>query len=276
MPQETIEGVIEEIVFYNPDNGYTVLSLAPTGGRTFGDDSITVVGRLLELQPGETVRFTGSWGNHPTYGEQFKAESMHLVTTTKDSLKRYLASGLIEGVGEQTARRIIDHFGDRALDILDAAPERIAEVPGIRADRARRIAESWAEQRKQRKILTFLQNYGITAELAYKIYGTYGDDTIQQVESDPYRLAVEVEGIDFQTADRIASNMGLAPDAPGRIKAGIVFALTGLNRDGHLYAPRPLVVEKATTILDAPASLCEKAITSMVKDAELVEFKRMA
>ncbi len=275
MPQETIEGVIEEIIFFNPDNGYTVLSLAPNSQVPgVGDDSIVVVGKLLELHPGETVRFTGFWTTHPEYGEQFKAQTMHLVTNA-GSLKRYLASGLIEGIGEQTAKKILDHFGDKAMDILDNAPERIREVPGIRTDRARRIAESWGEQRKQRKVLLFLQNYGITAELAYKIYETYGDDTIQVVESDPYQLTLEVEGVDFKTADQIAQVMGLSLDAPGRSRAGIIFALTTLNADGHIYAPRPLVVEKAAAMLEVPASRCEQAVESLIKDGEIVAFKQM-
>src|SRR5947207_13038601 len=119
MPSETIEGVIEDIIFYNAENGYTVLSLEPTRARPSGDESIIVVGRLLELQPGEMVRFTGTWTTHRDYGEQFKAESMHLVTATKDSIQRFLTSGLIDGIGEQTARKIVDHFGDKAMDILD-------------------------------------------------------------------------------------------------------------------------------------------------------------
>ncbi len=275
MRSETIEGVIEDIIFYNPDNGYTVLSLEPTTAHPSSDESIIVVGKLLELQPGEIVRFTGTWTTHRDYGEQFKAESMHLVTATKDSVHRFLTSGLIDGIGEQTARKIVDHFGDKAMDILDGDSSRIHEVPGIKANLARKIASSWMEQRRTRKVMLFLQNYGITAELAYKIYDAYGDDTISKIETDPFALVIDVEGIDFKTTDQIAQNMGLSSEAPGRVKAGIIYALTTLNADGHIYAPRPLVVEKACAILDVPASLCEQAITSLIKDAEVVAFKKM-
>ncbi len=276
MPQETIEGVVEDIIFRNPDNGYTVLSLEPRQkSSAFGDDSIIVVGKLLELQPGETVRFTGTWTTHREYGEQFKAEAMHLVTTTKDSLRRYVASGLIEGIGDTTARRITDYFGEEAMDILDKDPSRIHEVPGIKPDRAKKIEESWAEQRKSRKVMMFLQEHGITAALAHQIYEEYGDDTIEEIQADPYKLALDIEGVGFKVADQLAYSLGLGTEEPSRLRAGVIHALHTLNTDGHIFAPRPLVIERTAALLDVAPELCDQAITQLIKQAELVAFKRM-
>ncbi len=277
MPQETIEGVIEDIIFYNPDTGYTVLSLVPQGANSVQyNDEITVVGKLLELQPGETVRFTGSWTVHKEYGEQFRADAMHLVTATNASLERYLASGLIEGVGRQTAQQILDHFGEKAMDILDQDPSKIQDVPGIKPNRAKQIADSWAEQRKSRQALIFLQNHGITAALAHKIYEVYGDDTIKELEKDPYQLAVDVEGFGFKAADEIGQAMGKPNDAPERVRAGILFALATLGNDGHVYAPRPMVVDKAVALLGVPSELCDNAITALLKKKLVAHVKKMA
>ncbi len=230
MPKETIEGVVEDIIFYNAESGYTVLSLHPNGKHTLTDqidDEVVVVGKLVELQPGETVRFTGTWTVHKDYGQQFRAEAMHLVTTTSDSVQRYLANGLIDGVSKQTAKQILDHFGANAMEVLDNSPSRINEVPGLTAKRAKQIANSWADQRRSRKVMLFLQNYGITAGLAHKIYEA----------------------------------------------SGTLFALSQLSMDGHIYAPRPTLVEKTSEILGVPAELAESAITKLAKTQQLISLK---
>ncbi len=275
MQQEAIEGVIEDIIFHNPETGWTVLSLVPGGADASRfDDEVVVVGKMLELQPGETVRFTGSWTVHKDYGQQFKANSVHLVTSTVDSVQNYLASGLIEGIGKQTAKQILDHFGANAMDILDSTPSRINEVPGIPKNRAKIIAESWEEQRHSRKVMLFLQNYGITAGLAHQIYDTYGENTIQEIEADPYRLAVDIEGVTFKTVDQIARTMGLANDAVQRVRAGILYALNTLTMDGHVYAPRPMVIERTGELIDVSPELCETAISSLLKQEDIFSIKR--
>jgi exodeoxyribonuclease V alpha subunit len=274
MQKETIEGVVEDIIFHNPDTGWTVLSLRPgTSNPKTIDDEIVVVGKLLELQPGETVKFSGSWTVHKDYGQQFKAETMHLVTTTSDSVERYLASGLIDGIGKKTAHQILEHFGANAIEILDTSPSRVGEVPGINASRAKMISASWAEQRRSRKVMLFLQNYGITAALAHKIYETYGDDTIKEIEKNPYQLAMDVEGVGFKVADEIAQAMGLSNDAPPRIRAGILYTLSTLSSEGHTYAPRPFAVEKAAEILGVPRENCETAITALLRQKDLKVIK---
>src|SRR5260221_3457739 len=276
MPKETIEGVVEDIIFYNAESGYTVLSLHLNGKHTVSseiDDEVVVVGKLVELQPGETVRFTGTWTVHKDYGQQFHADAMHLVTTTSDSVQRYHASGLIDGISKQTAKQILDHFGANAMEVLDNTPSRIHEVPGLTAKRAKQIANSWAEQRRSRKVMLFLQNYGITAGLAHKIYEAYGDDTIEEIQKNPYKLALDVEGIGFKQADQIAQEMGLSVESAQRVQAGTLFALSQLSMDGHIYAPGPTLVEKTSEILGVPAELAESAITKLAKTQQLISLK---
>jgi len=274
MPQETIEGVIENVIFHNPDTGYTVLSVSPQSD-SYNGDSVVVVGKLLELHPGETVRFTGTWTTHREYGDQFKAEAMHLVASAATATMRYLTSGQIAGITDLNAKRIIDHFGDKALEILDDDPEKIHDVPGIKPVIARKIAASWAEQRKSRKVLMFLQSYGITAGLAHQIYEAYGDKTIEQIQTDPYRLTVDIPSVDFKTADQIAQNIGLSIEAPARLRAGVIHALNTLGNDGHIFAPKPMVIDKAAAILGVEPELCEKATKKALKDGDLVSFRKM-
>ncbi len=274
MPTESIQGVVEDIIYRNADNGWTVLSITVNSGKPgYSGDETTVVGKFPELQPGETVRFTGSWTVHKEYGEQFKADSMHLVTTTQESVETILASGMIEGIGRQTAMQIIKHFGTNAIDILDESPERIHEVSSIPTKRARIIAQSWAEQRQSRKALMFLQNYGITAALAHRIYEAYGDDTIKQVQDDPYKMALDIEGFDFKTADQIARALGHSSESMQRAKAGVLFALTTLSGEGHVYAPRPLLIEKMTGLLDISEAVSDSAITTLLRNKEIVSIK---
>lgn len=278
MPLETIEGIVEEIIFCNPENGWTVLCLQPQAAdkkSALNMDEVIVVGKLLDIQPGESVRFTGTWTVHKEYGEQFKAEAMHLLTHSANDLQRFLASGQIEGLGPETAQRIIQHFGAATMDILDESPERIHEVPGIKPTHAKRIASSWAETRRSRKVMMFLQNYNITAGLAHKIYDAYGEDTIEEIQSNPYRLAFDIEGVDFKTADQIAQNMGLAGESTPRIRAGIQFALTTLGSDGHIYVPRPMLIEKAGQMLEVPPELCNTAITALLRSKDLIAIKKM-
>ncbi len=259
MPPETLEGVIERVTFYSEDSGYTVLQLRPSEplyGQVGRDGLATVVGTLPQLQVGENVQFSGSWKVHPEYGKQFRAEKVQQLTPkTLDGLKKFLGSGIIKGIGTVTAQRIIDHFGMKAIDILDNKPDRIQEVPGIGTYRAELIAKAWAEQYKIKEIMIFLQGHGISASHAVKIHKEYGDAAVQVVKSDPYRLARDITGIGFKTADSIARNLGLAPDSPERIAAGVVYALETLTNDGHVYAPRPVVVSKVAELLelrDAP------------------------
>src|SRR5512136_1743781 len=185
MQQESLEGVVERITYYSDETGYTVLRLRPNKlpfGRA--DTLFTVVGTLPELQPGESVRLTGAWTTHREHGKQFRADSVEqMAPATLEGLRRYLGSGLIKGVGEVTARRIVDHFGLHTLDILDKMPDRLQEVPGVGRHRTGLIIRAWAEQQKIKEVMLFLQTHRVSTTLAVKIYKTYGDSSIDQVLS---------------------------------------------------------------------------------------------
>lgn len=295
MLPETLEGTIERITYFSEESGYTVLRLKPntttsSGSGRRGPDLHTVVGVMPPLQPGETVRFTGAWVMHNEYGRQFKAESvMQIVPATVEGLRRYLGSGMIKGIGPTTAQRIVDHFGLDVIDILNNAPERVQEVPGIGAYRAELIARSWADQYRVREIMIFLKGHGITDSQAVKIYKEYGDAAISIVKGDPYRLARDIQGIGFRIADRIAQSLGLSPESPERIRAGVLFALEMFTNDGHVYGPRPLVAQRVAELLTLQATedeytyddegrpipplnpLIEDAIDRLAADAEIVK-----
>lgn len=243
-----------------------MVRLAPTTPLGFWsgvDDEglVTVVGNLPEVTPGESLEIEGTWQTHASYGRQFRAENVRRVTpATVEGIRRYLGSGLIKGIGPGLARRIVEHFGLETLNILDEDPGRLREVDGIGPQRVRYIARAWAEQREIKRVMLFLQSHGVSTGLAVKIYKTYGDDAIRQVEDDPYRLARDVHGIGFITADQIARNLGLAHDHPARLEAGLVYALNQAAEDGHVYLPEPELVERAADLLDAPAPDVQAAV----------------
>ncbi|MBX3062067.1 MAG: ATP-dependent RecD-like DNA helicase [Anaerolineae bacterium] len=273
---ETIEGVVEDIIFRNPDNGWTVMTIRPARPHPKADgEEITVVGKTMELHPGENVTAVGEWAVHKEYGQQFKAESIRAVLNSADDVKKYLTSGIVKGIGAETANRILRHFGSKAVEILDDNPQRFADIPGIKPTVAASLAESWLEARSERRVITFLQNAGFTLPVAQRIYETYGDDAIDQVKQDPYQLALDIQGVNFRKVDELAYNIGMQADSPERLIAGVVFALSQLcNNDGHVYAPRGLVVDKAAEVLGVERDLCEEAVTKALKRKQLIKKPR--
>src|SRR5579859_7033580 len=249
MSSEFLEGVVERITFYNPDNGYTVLRLRPNKlhrGQVGKDGLATVVGELPELQPGESVRFRGTWTSHKDFGSQFGADAVEQTApATVEGLRRYLGSGLIKGIGPVTAKNIVAHFGMQTLDVLDQAPTRLLEVAGVGKHRATLIGKAWVAQKQIKEVMLFLQTHRVTTALAVRIYKAYGDDAIQRVKANPYQLAQDVYGIGFKTADQIARNLGMPFDSVQRVAAGIVFALNELTEDGHVFGPREAVTKIA-------------------------------
>jgi exodeoxyribonuclease V alpha subunit len=227
---DTLTGSVERITYYSDETNYCVLRLRPDQLPLGRDDLITVVGAMPELQPGESVRLQGEWTNHPQYGRQFRAEMVTQVRpATVKAIERYLGSGLIKGVGPVTAKKIAEFFDKDTLDVLDRTPGRVLEVPGVGKHRAKLIGEAWQEQQHIKEVMLFLQGHGITSGLAVKIYKQYGNESIPIVSRDPYRLAADIFGIGFRTADKIAQDLGLPPDAPGRIAAGITFFCRVMN-----------------------------------------------
>jgi len=261
---ENLDGSIERITYYNSENGYSVLRLRPEHGRPSGADRqglVTVTGNLPELQPGEHVALQGRWANHPKHGAQFQVEiCVQTMPATTAGIRRYLGSGLIKGIGSRLAERIVARFGAQTLEIIEATPERLLEVPDIGQKRARLIAAAWQEQQQVKQIMLFLHSHGVSTNLAIKIYKQYGDQALSVVQNDPYRLSRDIFGVGFKTADRLAQALGLASDHPGRIEAGVEYALSEMSNDGHVYAPQGQLVERAAELLELDGDIILPAL----------------
>ncbi|HSV75269.1 MAG TPA: ATP-dependent RecD-like DNA helicase [Chthonomonadales bacterium] len=246
-----LEGVIERITFHAEETGYTVARIAAPGER----DPITAVGAMGSPNVGESVRLHGRWSKHREFGRQFQVERYETIRpATAAAIEKYLGSGLVKGVGPAMARRIVSVFGEATLDVIEEAPRRLLEVPGIGAVRMERIRAAWAEQRAVRAVMLFLQGHGVSPTYAVRIYRRYGDDAIRVVELDPYRLAADIWGIGFRTADKIARELGFAIDSPERLRAGILYTLQQATDDGHMYVPEPELIRRAAEILEVDVS----------------------
>ncbi len=264
-PMDSLAGVVERITFFNPENGYSVIRLQPARGEL-----VTVVGNLPEVTPGESLRLRGLWTSHTDYGRQFKAEQCEQVLpATVDGIRRYLGSGLIKGVGPRTAEKIVGQFGAETLTVIDADPQRLREVPDIGPKRYALIREAWEAQKHIKDVMVFLQGHGVSAGLAVKIYKHYGDDSLKIVREDPYRLARDIWGIGFKTADKIARALGLPPDAPTRLEAGVAHALGELADEGHVYAPQPVLLATAAELLGVTVEHIPPAIERLEKDGRV-------
>ena len=267
IPLQSLEGTIERLTFQSEETGYTVARLVPKGKK----HEVTVVGALAGVQVGESVRLRGLWSSHPQYGRQFEVRSYTVqLPATIEGLRKYLGSGLIKGVGPVTARRIVDTFGLETLDVIESYPQRLCEVPGIAEKRTNYIVRAWEEQKQVKEIMLFLQSHEVSAGLAVKIYKQYGDESLAVVRGDPYRLARDVYGIGFKTADKIARNLGLPVDAPARIQAGLLFALSTLSDDGHCFATREQLGKQAAELLEQPEQICLEQVQQLLAQRELV------
>jgi exodeoxyribonuclease V alpha subunit len=242
----TLEGVVERLTYVNPENGYTVAKVQPNGKKYL----VAVVGNLPSVNAGESVALSGRWDSHPTHGRQFVAENCRVVLpATVDGIRKYLGSGMIKGIGPKMAERIVDHFGADTLAVIDEQSDRLIEVPGLGPHRTGRIREAWREQRAIKEVMVFLADNGVSTSLAVKIYKRYGDSAIGVVKNDPYRLAREVHGIGFKTADKIAAQLGIPPDAPERIMGASLHLLWESSDDGHVFLPEDELVTKSVETL---------------------------
>ena len=263
----TLDAVLERITYANEETGYTVARVAT--GRS--SDLLTVVGPLLGAQPGERLRLRGRWRSHPQYGRQFEVESYQTVLpATVQGIRRYLGSGLIKGIGPRMAERIVDHFGEATLQVIEQQPGRLVEVPGLGPKRTGMITAAWEEQKAIKEVMVFLQGVGVSTSLAVRIYKTYRDEAIEVVRREPYRLAADVWGIGFKTADQIAQRLGIPHDSPERVKAGVQFVLSQASEDGHCYLPETELVTKATGLLGVDAELAGRCLEELVAEEGVV------
>ncbi|MEU5363004.1 ATP-dependent RecD-like DNA helicase [Streptomyces sp. NPDC005925] len=261
-----LEGVLERITYANEDNGYTVARVDT--GRGAGD-LLTVVGALLGAQVGESLRMEGSWGSHPQYGKQFHVENYTTVLpATVQGIRRYLGSGLVKGIGPIFADRITQHFGTDTLRVIEEEPKRLVEVPGLGPKRTKKIAEAWEEQKAIKEVMLFLQTVDVSTSIAVRIYKKYGDESISVVKEQPYRLAADVWGIGFLTADKIAQSVGIPHDSPERVKAGLQYALSQATDQGNCYLPEEQLIRDAVKLLQVDTGLVIDCLAELAAPPE--------
>jgi len=266
-----IEGTVKRVVFVNEENGYTVARLDVAGAR----EPVTIVGNLAALTEGELLRCHGEWVTDRRFGRQFAVERVEpLMPSTTQGIERYLSSGLIPGIGEVFARRIVERFGPKTLEVIGRTPERLLEVEGLGKKKLAGVKTAWAEQRGIREMLVFLQSNGISTTFAIRIWKHYGADSLAQVKRNPYQLALDITGIGFFTADKIARHLGFAEDSVERAEAGLVYALEqAAGADGHCYLPPHALVEKAKELLGVGEARIFEALQRLVEAHILVYDK---
>lgn len=263
--EETIEGYVEHIIYRNQENGYTVANLVVE------EAEITCVGIFQYLNEGEAIRAKGVYKEHPSYGHQFSVSSYEIVIP-QDSLamERYLGSGAIRGIGAALAARIVRHFGDDTLRIIENEPERLAEVKGISERKAREIAEQVEEKSDMRKAMMFLQQYGISQTLGAKIYQQYKQDMYRILKENPYKMAEDISGVGFKIADEIAARIGIHTDSDYRIRSGLLYILSLATAEGHVYLPKKVLLARAEKLLGVQADYMEKHLVDLAIDRKIV------
>ncbi len=258
----TLEGILERVTYVNEENAWSVVRLAVPGKK----DLVTVVGNLLGVQPGENLRLRGSWTQDRKYGEQFKADGYVTVQpATLVGIEKYLGSGMVRGLGKVMAKRIVAHFGLSTLEVIEQGPERLREVEGIGPVRSERVAKAWVEQKQIKDVMIFLQSHGVSTTFAIKIYKHYQDRSIAVVKENPYRLAIDIFGIGFKTADKIAGQLGISPSSPERAQAGVLHVLGELSNEGHVFYPRPKLIEAAAALLEIDPAIIEQAVNALAE-----------
>lgn len=268
---QEITGYIERITFQNPENGYTIAQLQiPKHSQL-----TCLVGTMPALQPGETVRCQGCWKQHLVYGRQFIVEKYHVETPADIiGIKKYLGSGLINGIGPVYASRIVEKFGEETLNVIDKCPEKLLEIEGLGKKKLEKITQCWAEQKSIREVMVFLQTYGVTPAYAQKIFKTYGENSIKKVRENPFHLARDIFGIGFKIADAIAQKMGIDKSSPERIDAGVEYVLRELSDDGNVCYPFDPFCKEAEEILEIPQELIQQRL-SVLHQEQRIEIQEM-
>jgi exodeoxyribonuclease V alpha subunit len=265
--QEVLAGLIERVTYHNAENGFCVLRARARGHR----DVVTVVGYAATIAAGEWITASGAWINDRTHGQQFKARFLRTSPpTSADGIEKYLSSGMIRGVGPVYAKKLVRAFGEKVFDIIEATPDRLREVAGIGPLRAASILAAWAEQKAVREIMVFLHGHGVSTARAVRIFKTYGSDAIQVMTENPYRLARDIRGIGFKTADAIAMELGLEKTAMIRVRAGISYALTEAMDEGHCGLPNAELIPLAEKLLEVPQPLIRTALDLELNERNVI------
>ena len=266
-PSEVLAGLVERVTYHNAENGFCVLRAKARGHR----DMVTVVGHAAAIAAGEWITASGEWVNDRTHGQQFKARFLRTSPpTSADGIEKYLASGMIRGVGPVYAKKLVGAFGDKVFDIIEASPHRLREVDGIGRVRAASILAAWAEQKAVREIMVFLHSHGVGTARAVRIFKTYGSDAIQVMTENPYRLARDIRGIGFKTADAIAMKLGIEKTAVVRVRAGISYALAEAMDEGHCGLPVAELVPLAERLLEVTPELIRTALDLELQDGAVI------
>jgi exodeoxyribonuclease V alpha subunit len=265
--REVLAGLVERVTYQNAENGFCVVRVKVRGHR----ELVTLVGHAAAISAGEWITASGDWVNDRTHGQQFKARFLKTSRPTSvDGIEKYLASGMIRGIGPVYAKKLLNAFGDKVFDIIEAQPDRLREVDGIGPVRAGRIIAAWAEQNVVREIMVFLHSHGVGTARAVRIYKTYGADAVQVMSENPYRLARDIRGIGFKTADAIAMKLGVDKTALIRVRAGISYALIEAMDEGHCGLPTEELVPLAEQLLDVPQDLIRTALDLELADGTVI------
>ena len=269
-PEISVEGVVVRTLYANQESGWSVVRCRGDGGPHF-----TAVGGLLGVVPGDRLRLTGRWVVHSSFGEQLEVAAwVAVLPSTRDGIRRFLGSGRVRGIGPKIAGRIVDAFGIEALDIIEREPERLLEVPGIGAKTLRRVTESWTAHRGIQQLMVFLAGHGVSPGVAAKAHARYGAGALELVRSNPYRLAEDIFGVGFRTADAVARRLGLPADAPQRLEAGLMYVLQEATADGHVFLPREEALARAQELLEVPPDPLDVAVEALAQRGAVTERAR--
>jgi exodeoxyribonuclease V alpha subunit len=258
---ENFEGTVESIVYYNPDNGYTVIRFGLDNGK-----SMTVIGSFPPLSPGEVLRVNGKWEANPRFGPQFRVESfVPILPSSVKGIEKFLSSGLIKGIGPVLARRIVKRFGEKTIDIISSSPEKIRQVDGVGGVKLREIKKSWAENQHIRDLIIFLQEHNVSTSIATKVYREYGERSFHVLKSNPYELCLDIWGIGFKTADQIALKLGMDPSSPERVKAFVLYVLEKDAEQGNIFTFADRLEEIAEKEIGAGREKTQSALAALAR-----------
>jgi len=259
-----LEGSLDRVVYANEESAWSVVKVAPSGGG----EAVTAVGKLLGVQPGENLRLEGEWEEDKKFGRQFRVAAYRTITpATLEGIEKYLGSGLIPSIGKVMASRLVAAFGQETLEVIENEPERLSEVQGIGKKRSSEIQRAWVDQREIKEVMVFLQSHGVSTSHAIRIYKTYGPGALGVVRNDPYRLAVDVRGIGFKSADQVASALGLPHDSPQRARAGLLHVLDEASGEGHVYLPEERLLTDASALLGLGEEILRPALDELAAEA---------